>query len=56
MVLTDDGHVYSWGAGKEGQLGHGDQVQQLTEFDSTTKGITSCMMPRHDWVPSHALG
>lgn len=24
MCLTDDGVVYSWGRGKDGQLGHGD--------------------------------
>lgn len=23
-ALTDDGKVYTWGAGKEGELGHGD--------------------------------
>jgi len=26
MVLTGDGNIYSWGCGKEGQLGHGDKV------------------------------
>jgi alpha-tubulin suppressor-like RCC1 family protein len=26
MVLTDDGDIYSWGAGKNGQLGHDHQV------------------------------
>ena len=25
VVLAEDGHVYSWGGGKEGQLGHGDK-------------------------------
>ncbi len=30
FVLTDAGTLYSWGAGSNGQLGHGDALQKLT--------------------------
>ena len=31
MCLTDDGFVYSWGRGQDGQLGHGDAAADVWE-------------------------
>ena len=30
FVVTDTGTIYAWGSGSNGQLGHGDNLQQLT--------------------------
>lgn len=30
FVVTDTGTIYAWGRGFGGQLGHGDDLQQLT--------------------------
>lgn len=44
MVITNDGSLFTWGAGGEGQLGHGDTGERLlapcsVRFSETARGV-----------------
>ena len=48
-ALTHDGEVYTWGLGKQGALGHGDQGKS-----ATPKRVTALRGVRIEQVPPAA--
>ena len=51
LALTDAGHVYSWGNGQGGRLGHGDSIGQNVpekiQFLTNYKVIDICCGDQH---------